>query len=98
MAAIGWTLLVLLTCYQWVLILRVIFSWIQLFSPDWTPKGFLLVIAEGTYSLTDPVLKPMRKLIKPLRIGNTHIDIAIIVLFLLVTLCFKLIGTLFFKG
>lgn len=96
MAAIGWTALIALTIYQWILICRVIFSWVQLFSQQWTPRGLLLVIAEGSYTLTDPLLKPMRKLIKPLRIGNTHIDIAIIVLFLLVTLCFKVVTSMFF--
>ena len=96
MVVVGWILLASLTLYQWILICRVLLSWVQVMAPQWTPRGAILVIAEGSYTLTDQPLRALRKLIKPLRIGGAHIDIAVIVLFLLVTLSFRVVVWLFF--
>ena len=87
MAIIGWVLFVLLTIYEWILIGRAVFSWTQVLIPSWKPRGFLVVVAEVLYTLTDPPLRFLRKLIKPLRIGQLNLDIAFIVLFFLVILC-----------
>ena len=44
--------------------------------------GIVLVIAEFVYTLTDPPLRLMRKIIPPLRIGGTSWDLGFLVLFL----------------
>ena len=43
--------------YVLVLIARVIFEFVQLFKPDWVPKGIVLLIARAVYILTDPPLR-----------------------------------------
>ncbi|MCE1178609.1 MAG: YggT family protein [Micrococcales bacterium] len=63
---------------------RLVFDWIQVFSREWRPKGPVLVAAEGVYTVTDPPLKALRKVIPPLRIGGVAIDLAFMVLFVLV--------------
>ncbi|WP_299037335.1 YggT family protein [uncultured Pseudokineococcus sp.] len=72
-------LLVLL--YIVVLLGRLVLDWIQVFSRDWRPSGFVLVVAEGVYSLTDPPLRALRRVIKPIRLGQVQLDLAFIVLF-----------------
>ena len=73
----------LLTIYIWLLLARVILSWVPMFAPGWTPKGPLLVIVELIYSLTDPPVRALRKIIKPVRMGNVQLDLSVLVLFVL---------------
>ncbi|MDR2931300.1 MAG: YggT family protein [Propionibacteriaceae bacterium] len=96
MTIIGWTLLWVLTIYEWILIARAVFSWIQVINPRWTPKGVVLVIAETIYTVTDPPLKWLRKLIKPLRLGNIQLDMAFLVLFLVILVCVQVVQWVFF--
>jgi len=59
-----------------LLFIRLICEWIQAFVRGWKPRGLVLVIAELAYTLTDPPLKALRKLLPPLRIGRTAIDLS----------------------
>ena len=70
--------------YILMLIVRMIFSWIQQFSRDWQPSGLLLVIAEAVFTVTDPPLKFFRRFIPPLRLGAVALDLSFMVLFFLV--------------
>ena len=63
------------------LILRLVFDWVQVFSREWRPQGILLVLAEIAYTVTDPPIKALRKLIPPVRIGNIALDLAFLILF-----------------
>jgi len=96
MTTIGWILIGILTFYQWVLISRAILSWVQMLIPHWKPKGLGLLLAEFVFTLTDPPLRFLRKFIKPLRLGNIGLDMAFLVLFLLVILCFYIVQWVFF--
>lgn len=72
----------LIGLYIWVLLARVLLSWIPMFAPQWTPKGLILVIVEFVYTLTDPPVKALGKAIKPVRIGNVSLDLSVLVLFI----------------
>lgn len=62
------------------LFIRLIFEWVQIFARHWRPQGVLLIAAEAVYTVTDPPLKALRKILPPLRIGNIALDLAFIVL------------------
>ena len=70
--------------YLLILIGRLIISWIQAFSRDWSPTGIVLVVAEGVYTATDPPLRLLRRYIPNLRLGNVALDLSFMVLFLLI--------------
>jgi YggT family protein len=70
----------LLGIYWWILVARLIFEWIPAFSPTWRPKGALLVVAEFLYTVTDPPVKLVRKVIPPIRVGTNSFDISYIIL------------------
>jgi len=74
----------LLTIYLVVLIGRMIFGWVQVFARDWRPTGFLLVLAEAIFTVTDPPLKFLRRFIPPLRLGMVAMDLSFMVLFIVV--------------
>jgi YggT family protein len=75
----------ILGLYLIVLIGRVVFDWVQVFARDWRPRGVMLVLAEAIYTLTDPPLRALRKVIPPLTLGQVRLDLAFIVLFLAVS-------------
>ncbi|MCP6324106.1 YggT family protein, partial [Klebsiella pneumoniae] len=60
----------LLSLYVYVLLARVVIDLIQVFSRDWRPTGFVLVLCEVVYTLTDPPVKLMRRIIPPVRLGQ----------------------------
>jgi YggT family protein len=70
-----------LTIYLVILVGRMIFGWVQVFARDWRPSGFLLVLAEAIYTVTDPPLKFLRRFIPTLRLGMMALDLSFMVLF-----------------
>lgn len=83
MGAIFGVLSFLVWLYILVLFGRLVFDWIQVFSRDWRPRGALLVVAEAVYSLTDPPLRAIRRVVRPVRLGQVQLDLAFIILFVL---------------
>ena len=70
--------------YLLMLIGRMIITWVQAFSRTWAPRGFLLVVAEGIFTATDPPLRFLRRYIPPLRLGSVALDLSFMVLFFVV--------------
>ena len=70
--AILWVFIALL----WV---RFVVDWVQVFARSWSPTGVLLVILEFVYSVTDPPIKALRRVIAPLRIGNFALDLSFLI-------------------
>jgi len=66
-----------------VLLARVILDWIRTYNPRFSPKGILLVLAELAYTLTDWAIKPLSRLIKPIKVGGGYLDLSILALFVL---------------
>ena len=81
----------LLAIYLFVLIVRMIFSWIQAFSREWHPSGILLVIAESVFTVTDPPLKFLRRFIPSLRLGMVALDLSYMVLFFVVLIMLEVV-------
>ena len=79
---IQWVLWVFLL----VLFARMILSWVPVLVRDWEPKGPMLVFAEIIYSITDPPLKLIRKVLRPVRVGNMMFDLAFIGLAIMVAI------------
>jgi YggT family protein len=88
---VGSLLRFLLFLFFVVLIGRLVLDWVQAFARDWRPRGAMLVVAEAVYTVTDPPLRALRRLIPPLTIGSLRLDLAFLVLMLLVTLLMGII-------
>ena len=80
-----------LAIYLVLLVGRLIFSWIQSFSRQWTPTGFVLVLAEAVYTPTDPPLRFLRRYIRPVRIGSVALDLSFMLLFLVVYVLWQVV-------
>lgn len=75
-----------LQLYLIILLARVLLSWVPMINPTWVPKGIVLVLVEGIYAVTDPPIKGLRRVIKPVQMGGISLDLAVLVLFVLVQL------------
>ena len=60
--------------------------------------GPLLVLAEVVYSITDPPLRALRKVLKPVRVGAMSLDLAFIALFLLVSILMQVNRVVFYSA
>lgn len=84
-------LYLVLYVYFLILIGRLVLDWIQVFARQWRPRGVILVVAEAIYTLTDPPLRAIRKVIKPVRIGGVALDLAFLVLIIVVSLLLRIV-------
>jgi len=79
----------LIILYILVLLARLVMDYIPLFSREWRPRGAGLVAAELVYTVTDPPIKLLRRVVPPLRVGPVAIDFAFTITLLL---CFVLLA------
>jgi YggT family protein len=81
---IGVILLNTLAIYGWILIGRIILSFIPLFSPGWQPPPFLTPIVDLIYGKTEPPLQFIRRYV-PQPMGFPF-DLSFIILYVIVRL------------
>ncbi|MGW6132292.1 YggT family protein [Cellulomonas sp. NPDC055163] len=74
-----------------LLLIRLVLDWVQFFAREWRPRGIALVVAEATYTVTDPPLRALRRILPPLTIGTVRLDLAFLVLMLA---CYVLMAVL----
>ena len=96
MALIGSILYGLVWTFIALLWVRFIVDWVQVFARRWSPTGILLVVLEVVYSITDPPIKALRRVIPPLRIGNFALDLSFLIVLVAAYLLLRLIGMVFF--
>lgn len=82
MTALREILGILIYLFLIVLIARLVLEWVQVLAREWRPRGVVLVIAEVVYSITDPPLNALRRVIPPLRLGQVSLDLAFLALML----------------
>ncbi|GAA1475859.1 YggT family protein [Nocardioides aestuarii] len=79
MNPVGQVVYGLLTAFIALLWIRFIIDWVQVFARSWSPRGVLLVLLEVVYSITDPPIKALRRVVPPLRLGQVALDLSFII-------------------
>ena len=74
----------LLYLFGLLLIARVVIEFIRSFARDWHPSGVIVIILEMIFTITDPPVRLLRRLIPPIPLGGIRLDLSIMVLLLLV--------------
>jgi len=69
--------------YMIMLITRLVLEWIRAYAREYRPSGLVLVLFEVVYTLTDPPVKGLRRLIPPIRLGAVALDLSLMILLLL---------------
>lgn len=82
--------------YVFLLLLfgRFVMSWVLAYSRRWQPGRGAAATLESVWTVTDPPLKALRRVIPPLRIGSVSIDLAALVLLVMLFVLFAVVGSL----
>jgi YggT family protein len=64
----------LLQAYFFALIARFVFDLILSLNRQWRPRGLLIVLVESIYTITDPPLKAVRRVVPGIRLGAIQLD------------------------
>lgn len=67
MVVLCWVLLL----YALAFLARALLSWFPM-----RPDGLPATVAGGLIMITDPILRPLRRLLRPLRVGTVALDFA----------------------
>ena len=69
----------LLTAYWLILIIRIFSSWVPM-----PPSGVFRRVMDIVYDVTEPVLRLVRGLLPPLRMGGLGLDLSPILVFIVI--------------
>ena len=75
---------ILVYVFLYVLFARFVMSLVMSFGRRWHPGRGASVALEMVWSVTDPPLKALRRVIPPLRLGTVSVDLASLVLLVIV--------------
>jgi YggT family protein len=84
MSIVATIALYLLYIFLGLLIVRLVVDWTMVFARNWRPTSAVAAVLELAYSVTDPPLRALRRVIPPLRLGSFALDLAFIVVFVVV--------------
>jgi YggT family protein len=84
LGVVKFVLSLVLQLFFYALICRLIVDWIRVLAREWRPRGVVLVLVEAIYTVTDPPLRWLRRVIPPLSLGSVRLDLAFLVLILAV--------------
>ena len=75
-SVIATVIYVALTIFFVLMWARFILDLVRTFARQWRPRGVALVLAELVFTITDPPIKAVRRVVPPLRIGGAALDFA----------------------
>jgi YggT family protein len=63
-----------------LMLVRLVMEYVMMFARNFRPTGIVAAVLEIAYTVTDPPLRALRRIIPPLRLGNVSLDLAFVVL------------------
>jgi YggT family protein len=81
----------LLYVFLLTLLARFVLGWVLQFGRRWQPGRGASAALESVWSVTDPPLKALRRVIPPLRIGTVSVDLAALVLLVILFVLMELV-------
>jgi YggT family protein len=68
------TVLVVLVLFFVVMWARLVVDWVRVLQPNWRPHGLGLIVAEVSFTITDPPIRVVRRIIPTLKIGPSRLE------------------------
>ena len=94
MSPVGQVLHTLLLVFLILLIFRLIMDYVFMLARSFRPQGPFAIALELTYTVTDPPIKAVRRVLPPLRVGNISLDLAFMVVFFVTYILMSVVATL----
>jgi YggT family protein len=80
------------------LMARLVLSFVMQFARRWQPRRGAAAAMEVVWSVTDPPLKALRRVIPPLRIGTVSLDLAFLILLVIVYVLLRVVLPWLLRG
>jgi YggT family protein len=80
LSSLAHSLAAVLNLYILILIVRLVLDYVTIFARDWRPRGVLLVLSEFVFTVTDPPLRAIRRVVPMVRMGSVSLDLSFLVL------------------
>ncbi|RKN42308.1 YggT family protein [Streptomyces hoynatensis] len=94
MGIVQQVILIALYCLLALLLFRLVMDYVFMFARSWQPGKAMVVALEATYTVTDPPLKALRRVIPPLRFGGVALDLSFFVLMIIVYILINVVAWL----
>lgn len=65
-----------ITLFMFAMWARFILDLVVVFARGWRPSGIGLVLSEAVFTITDPPIKAVRKVVPPIRLGSGALDLS----------------------
>nr|WP_233613628.1 YggT family protein [Leucobacter edaphi] len=66
---------VLIRIYTLVLWARFILDWVMVLNRNFRPRGFVAVLVDFVFTVTDPPIRMFRRILPPIRLGQVQLDL-----------------------
>lgn len=76
----------ILNVFLWVLVVRIVLSYVPA-----RPGSVLVPISNFFERITEPVLRPVRRVVPPLRVGGASVDLSPIIVWVLIMVISRII-------
>lgn len=91
-------LLLLVQLFTYLLLARIVIEMIQSFSRSWQPGRMFSVFGEILFTITDPPVRLLRKVIPPMPLGGVQLDMSVLVLFFILMILRMVLSALAFPA
>jgi YggT family protein len=88
---VRWVVYDLLFFFWLLLTARIVVELVRSFARSWQPVGVVAIALESVYTMTDPPVRALRRVVKPIRIGGVGLDLSIMLLLILVLILMNLV-------
>ncbi|MGB3302965.1 YggT family protein [Gordonia sp. (in: high G+C Gram-positive bacteria)] len=92
MSTFLWILYLALFCYVVLMLSRFVIEMVQSFAHRWRPSGAAVVVIEVIFTVTDPPVKLLRKLIPPLSLGPVRLDLSLMIVMIVMMILMNVVG------
>ena len=89
MSAVGALLGLVLLIFELVLVARVVLDWVGVLAPG--GSGGVVRARAWVHAVTEPVIAPVRRFVRPVRFGSVSIDLAFTLVFVAVVVLRSLV-------
>ncbi|EON31715.1 putative integral membrane protein [Gordonia terrae C-6] len=79
----------------WLLLLgRLVVELVRTFAREWRPTGAAVVVIEMVFTVTDPPIKALRRVLPPIPLGPIRLDLSLMIVMLVVIIGMNIVNGL----
>jgi len=77
----------------WLLLLgRLVIELVRTFAREWRPTGAAVVVIESVFTMTDPPIKALRRILPPIPLGPVRLDLSLMITMIVVLIAMSLVA------